>query len=61
MKIRNLFFLILFTSYNVFGQDCDCLKNMTLLQLKIEENQASYQHQVVEPTDSMNMLRLKVA
>jgi hypothetical protein len=40
--------LTLTTSSKIFGQECDCLKNITLLQQKIEDNQASYQHQVIE-------------
>ena len=48
MKYKNLLLLIVFTSYNLFGQECDCLKYIKLLQQKIEDNQASYQHQVIE-------------
>lgn len=40
--------LTLTTSSKIFGQECDCLKNIILLQQKIEDNQASYQHQVIE-------------
>lgn len=32
----------------LFGQTCDCVKNVKLLQQKVEANQASYQHQVIE-------------
>lgn len=35
-------------SFKLIGQECDCLKNIKLLQQKVEENQASYQHQVIE-------------
>lgn len=48
MEFKLLFFFILSSSLNLFGQECDCLKNLTLLQQKIEDNQASYQHQVIE-------------
>jgi hypothetical protein len=49
MKYYFLIVLLSFaTSSKIFGQECDCLKNIRLLQQKIEDNQASYQHQVVE-------------
>jgi hypothetical protein len=40
--------LTLTTSSKILGQECDCLKNINLLQQKLEDNQASYQHQVIE-------------
>ena len=47
--MKNIFITIsLLFSFNLFGQDCDCLKNIILLQDKVEKNQASYQHQVIE-------------
>jgi hypothetical protein len=48
MKFKISLFLIFSISTKLFGQKCDCLKNITLLQQKIEGNQASYQHQVIE-------------
>ncbi len=38
----------LLLSFHLFGQECNCLENITFLQEKVEANQASYQHQVVE-------------
>ncbi|MDP5158230.1 MAG: S41 family peptidase [Flaviramulus sp.] len=47
--MKNIFITVsLIFSLNLFGQDCDCLKNITFLQEKVEKNQASYQHQVIE-------------
>ena len=49
MKYYFLIVLLTLTTLSkIFGQECDCLKNITLLQQKIEDNQASYQHQVIE-------------
>ena len=48
MKFDIILLLIFTTSFGLYGQECDCLKNIELLQQKIEDNQASYQHQVVE-------------
>ncbi|MBI1342516.1 MAG: hypothetical protein GC171_06250 [Terrimonas sp.] len=48
MKLIILHILIFTTSFNLFGQECDCLKSIAFLQQKIEDNQASYQHQVIE-------------
>lgn len=50
LKTTNSFILVsfLFFSFIVVGQECDCLKNVNALQQKIEENQASYRHQVIE-------------
>lgn len=48
MKYTVVLFLSLLSSTSLFGQDCDCLKNLSLLQQKVEDNQASYQHQVIE-------------
>lgn len=48
MRIQIFLFCIYAFSFSAFGQKCDCLKNMQLLQGKIEKNHASYQHQVVE-------------
>ncbi|HLD52407.1 MAG TPA: S41 family peptidase [Sediminibacterium sp.] len=48
MKFKIVLFLIFSSSISLFGQECDCLKNITILQQKIENNQASYQHQVIE-------------
>lgn len=48
MKFKTVLFLIFSSSGSLFGQECDCHKNITLLQQTIEDNQASYQHQVIE-------------
>jgi hypothetical protein len=48
MKTKILLSIISLISFNLIGQECDCLKNIELLQQKIELNQASYQHQVIE-------------
>jgi hypothetical protein len=48
MKFFIVLFLSLLSSASVVGQGCDCLKNIALLQQKVEDNQASYQHQVIE-------------
>lgn len=48
MKFGIILLLIFTTSFGLYGQECDCLKNIKLLQQKVEENQASYQHQVIE-------------
>ena len=48
MKFYIVLFLSFLYSTNLVGQDCDCLKNISLLQQKVEDNQASYQHQVIE-------------
>ncbi len=48
MRFKNIVFLIPFISSTAAAQVCDCLGNMILLQQKVEANQASYQHQVVE-------------
>ena len=39
--------LLLLTTY-LQSQNCDCLKNIMRLQQKVENDQASYQHQVIE-------------
>lgn len=44
----NIVLFFLFFSFSALGQECDCLKNILFLEQKVEANQASYQHQVVE-------------
>lgn len=49
MKLLTKLIIALFIcNFNVLGSECNCLKNMILLQQKVEENLASYQHQVIE-------------
>lgn len=41
------------------GQKCDCIKNIKVLQQTIEENQASFQHQVIEMSRHNEYLMFK--
>lgn len=61
MKFNGVLLLIFTTSFSLYGQDCDCLKNIQLLQQKIENNQASYQHQVIEQKRENAYARYKSA
>lgn len=48
MKFKIILFFSFLSFTSLFGKDCDCLKNISLLQQKVEDNQASYQHQVIK-------------
>lgn len=62
MIVKKAIFVLLIYSWSFFGQECDCFKNITLLQEKIEENQASFQHQVIEKNrlDDYNSFKYKI-
>lgn len=59
MKFKIVLFLSLLSSRNLVGQNCDCLKSISLLQQKVENNQASYQHQVIEQNRLNEYLQFK--
>jgi Peptidase family S41 len=40
--------VLLISTLQFFGQDCNCLKSINFLENQYEQNLASYQHQVVE-------------
>ncbi len=61
MKFTYLFFFLLSAPFSLFGAPCDCLQNMTAFQQKVEANQASYQHQVVEQGRLNEYIRFRTA
>ncbi|MDP2388024.1 MAG: S41 family peptidase [Bacteroidota bacterium] len=56
---KALIIIFLTFTLNFIGQECDCFKNISLLQQKIEDNQASYQHQVIEKNQLKEYLLFK--
>jgi hypothetical protein len=59
MKFNIVLFFSLLSFTRLVGQDCNCLKNISLLQQKVEDNQASYQHQVIEQKRLNEYLQFK--
>ncbi len=59
MKFKILFLIVFFTSFKLVGQECDCIKILQILEQKIEDNQASYQHQVIEQNNLDSYLIFK--
>lgn len=57
--IKTLIIVFLTFALNLIGQECDCFKNIAQLQQKIEDNQASYQHQVIEKNRTKEYLLFK--
>lgn len=52
-------FLFLFLSLNSYSQECNCGQILSNLQKEIEQNQASFQHQVIEKNNEKNYILFK--